>query len=168
MAASMRVRACKDILLRLYQPVLLQETRYLQVSAVCCKKRAGHVKVGKGDKPVTYEQANPPYRIGSRKTWNSINTANLHEEEGAPETAVEDLFVRRFLHGTFHGCLAAESIIKRKANHINVCLLLKRSLAPSKYYFLIAYSEALLTSWFKCVVKIEVQIVDHPVIYKWL
>ncbi|XP_070545106.1 small ribosomal subunit protein uS3mA-like [Ptychodera flava] len=169
MAMPIRTAPWKGILLRLCrQQAFIQEARCLQTTAVCCKKKAGHVKVGKGFKPVTYEQANPPYRIGVRKSWNSLHTANLHEEEGAPERTVEDVFIRKFIYGTFHNTLAAETIIKRRANQIIICLVLRRMMPPGKYYFLIAYSEALLSYWLKCIVKLEVQVVDDMPIYKWL
>ena len=41
--------------------------------------RTGHYKLtATRDKPLTYEQANPPYRIGVTKSWNSWNSSNFH------------------------------------------------------------------------------------------
>ena len=48
--------------------------RLIRTSAVCHKVVAGRVRVSKGEKPVTYEAANPPHHIGLRKSWNSKNT----------------------------------------------------------------------------------------------
>ncbi|XP_057405968.1 28S ribosomal protein S24, mitochondrial isoform X4 [Balaenoptera acutorostrata] len=48
--------------------------RALHTSAVCAKNRAARVRVGKGDKPVTYEQAHAPHHIAHRKGWLSLHT----------------------------------------------------------------------------------------------
>lgn len=41
------------------------------------QNRAARVRVGKGDKPVTYEQALAPHHIGHRKGWLSQHTSEL-------------------------------------------------------------------------------------------
>lgn len=93
---------------------------------------------------------------------------NLKDEEGAAERALEDFFLRKFIEGTFHQCLATDLIIKRRGNQIFLVSLMLRRLAPQKFYFLIGYTEELLSHWFKCPVKMEVQIVDERPIYKWI
>ncbi|XP_022104425.1 28S ribosomal protein S24, mitochondrial-like [Acanthaster planci] len=142
--------------------------RCLQTTAVCCKTVAGRVKVSKGEKPITYEQANPPFQIGVRKGWSAQHTANLKNENGAADIAMDDLFIRKFIYGTFHNCLATDLIIKRRANQIILVGIMLRNLAPQKYYFLSGYTEELLSHWFKCPVKMEIQIVDDRPIYKWI
>uniref|UniRef100_A0A8C4P3Z8 Mitochondrial ribosomal protein S24 n=2 Tax=Dromaius novaehollandiae TaxID=8790 RepID=A0A8C4P3Z8_DRONO len=72
------------------------------------------------------------------------------------------------LYGTFPGCLANEVVLKRRANLLVVCLVLVQSLAPSKLYFLIGYAETLLSHFYKCPVRLEVQTVPTKVIYKYL
>ncbi|KAJ8023124.1 28S ribosomal protein S24, mitochondrial [Holothuria leucospilota] len=129
---------------------------------------AGRVKVSKGEKPVTYEKANFPFQIGVRKSWNSHHTGNLEDEDGAAERTLEDFFIRKFIDGTLHQCLATDLIIKRRANRIFLVAIMLRRLPPQKFYFLIGYTEELLSHWFKCPVKMEVQIVDEKPIYKWL
>lgn len=53
-------------------------SNHFHVSAVCNKIQAGRYRRSpKGDKPLTYEMANPPHFIGVRKGWNSWNTSNL-------------------------------------------------------------------------------------------
>ena len=47
------------------------------------QNRAARVRVGKGDKPVTYEQAHAPHHIAHRKGWLS-----LHTGEGTMPVAV--------------------------------------------------------------------------------
>ncbi|XP_042200405.1 28S ribosomal protein S24, mitochondrial [Callorhinchus milii] len=142
--------------------------RSIQTTAVCLKNRAARVRVGKGDKPVTYEQANPPHYIAHRKGWLSQHTGNLDGELGTAERTIEDVFIRKFIYGTFHGCLANEIVIKRRANLVLICAVFVQKLPPQKFYFLIGYTEALLTFLYKCPVKMQVQTVDKKVIYKYL
>ncbi|KAA8579205.1 hypothetical protein FQN60_000027 [Etheostoma spectabile] len=106
--------------------------------------RAARVRVGKGDKPLTYEQALPPHHIAHRKGW------------------------LRFVFGTFHGCLANEIVIKRRGNVLVVCALMLQKLPPQKFYFLIGYSESLLSHLYKCPVKLEVQTLQDRAVYKYL
>ncbi|KAL6096446.1 mrps24 [Pungitius sinensis] len=142
--------------------------RGLHVTAACCKNRAARVRVGKGDRPLTYEEALPPHQIAHRKGWLSQHTGNLRGEEGTAERTVEDLFVRRFVFGTFHGCLANELVIKRRGNVLLVCALMLQKLQPQKFYFLIGYSETILSHLYKCPVKLEVQTLQDKAVYKYL
>ncbi|XP_063301618.1 small ribosomal subunit protein uS3m [Pelobates fuscus] len=144
------------------------QRRCIQTTSACLKNRAARVRVGKGDKPVTYEQAHPPHFIAHRKGWLSQHTSNLDGEGGAAERTIEDVFIRKFIFGTFHGCLANEIVIKRRANLISICAIFIRKLPPQKFYFLIGYTEMLLSFLYKCPVKMEVQTVEEKVIYKYL
>ncbi|KAM6903020.1 small ribosomal subunit protein uS3m [Xenentodon cancila] len=130
------------------------------------QNRAARVRVGKGEKPLTYEQAHHPHHIGHCKGWLSQHTSNLKGEEGAAERTVEDVFIRRFMFGTFHGCLADEVVIKRRGNALIVCAVVLQRLLPPKCYFLIGYSESLLSHFYKCPVKLEVQTLQEKVVYK--
>ncbi|XP_069557525.1 small ribosomal subunit protein uS3m isoform X1 [Brachyistius frenatus] len=142
--------------------------RSLHVTAACCKNRAARIRVGKGDKPLTYEQALHPHQIGHRKGWLSQHTSNLKGEEGASDRTVEDVFLRRFMFGTFHGCLANEVVIKRRGNMLIVCALMLQKMPPQKFYFLIGYSESLLSHFYKCPVKLEIQTLQVKAVYKYL
>ncbi|KAG8574573.1 hypothetical protein GDO81_009229 [Engystomops pustulosus] len=144
------------------------QMRGIQTTSICLKNRAARVRVGKGDKPVTYEEAHPPHYIAHRKGWLSQHTSNLDSEEGAAERTIEDIYIRRFMYGTFHGCLANEVVIKRRANLIVICAILLRRLPPQKYYFLTGYTEELLSYLYKCPVKLELQTLEEKVIYKYL
>lgn len=93
---------------------------------------------------------------------------NLQGEAGAAERVVEDVFIRRFIYGTFHGCLADEVVIKRRGNILVICAVMIQKLIPSKFYFLIGYTEELLSHFYKCPVKIEMQTVEEKVVYKYL
>ncbi|XP_055791801.1 28S ribosomal protein S24, mitochondrial-like [Salvelinus fontinalis] len=142
--------------------------RTLHVTAICCKNRAARIRVGKGDRPLTYEQALHPHHIGHRKGWLSQHTGNLQGEGGASDRTVEDVFVRRFIFGTFHNCLANELVIKRRGNMLVVCALMLQKLPPQKFYFLIGYTETLLSHFYKCPVKMEVQTLADKAVYKYL
>ncbi|KFQ24703.1 hypothetical protein N332_08653, partial [Mesitornis unicolor] len=122
----------------------------------------------KGDKPVTYEQAHPPHYIAHRKGWLSQHTGNLFGELGAAERALEDTFVRRFLAGTFPGLLLDQVVVKRRANLLLLCILLGRALPPAKLHFLQGYAETLLTHFYKCPVRLELQTLPAKVAYKHL
>uniref|UniRef100_A0A672I0Y9 Mitochondrial ribosomal protein S24 n=1 Tax=Salarias fasciatus TaxID=181472 RepID=A0A672I0Y9_SALFA len=130
--------------------------------------RAARIRVGKGDKGVTYEQALPPHHIGHRKGWLSQHTGNLKGESGASDRVVEDVFIRRFMFGTFHGCLANEVVLKRRGNVLVVCALMIQKLPPQKFYFLIGYTQSLLSHFYKCPVKLEIQTLPDKVVYKYL
>ncbi|CAI9716476.1 ribosomal S24, mitochondrial-like [Octopus vulgaris] len=78
--------------------------RQFSKSSVLTKNvRAGQPKISlRQDKPLTYEQSQPPYLIGVTKSWNSWNTTTLHEEgRRASEVTVDDVFIRRFMHVKF-------------------------------------------------------------------
>ncbi|XP_029371163.1 small ribosomal subunit protein uS3m [Echeneis naucrates] len=143
-------------------------SRALHVTAVCCKNRAARIRVGKGDRPLTYEQALHPHHIGHRKGWLSQHTSNLKGEDGAAERTLEDVFIRKFMFGTFHGCLANEIVIKRRGNQLIICALLLQRLQPQKFYFLIGYTETLLSYFYKCPVKLEIQTLQEKAVYKYL
>ena len=47
-----------------------------RIATTAAVHRSGHYKLtATRDRPLTYEQANPPYRIGVTKSWNSWNTS---------------------------------------------------------------------------------------------
>uniref|UniRef100_A0A8C5M9M2 Mitochondrial ribosomal protein S24 n=1 Tax=Leptobrachium leishanense TaxID=445787 RepID=A0A8C5M9M2_9ANUR len=144
------------------------QRRCIQTTSACLKNKAARVRVGKGDKPVTYEKAHPPHYIAHRKGWLSQHTGNLDGEAGAAERTIEDVFIRKFIYGTFHSLLANEIVIKRRANLISICAIFIRKIPAQKFYFLIGYTEMLLSYLYKCPVKMEVQTLDDKVIYKYL
>ncbi|XP_022448869.1 28S ribosomal protein S24, mitochondrial [Delphinapterus leucas] len=142
--------------------------RALHTSAACAKNRAARVRVGKGDKPVTYEEAHAPHHIAHRKGWLSLHTGNLDGEDHAAERTVEDVFLRKFMLGTFPGCLADQLVLKRRANQVEICALVLRQLPAHKFYFLVGYSETLLSHFYKCPVHLHLQTVPSKVVYKYI
>ncbi|XP_053976493.1 28S ribosomal protein S24, mitochondrial [Hylaeus volcanicus] len=130
--------------------------RYLHASTALNKTQSGHYRpIPNRPQPLTYEMANPPCYIKHRKAWNSWNTSNIKDGNRPSETAVEDLFIRNFMTGTWHNLFASEIIIKRQHNMIRIAGIVVRNILPIKMYFLIGYTEELLTYWLHCPVKLE-------------
>lgn len=88
----------------------------------------------------------------------------------ASQTAIEDMFIRKFMTGTWHGLFASEVIIKRQHNIIRIAGVLSRNVSARKMYFLIGYTEELLSFWLQCPVKLEFQTVADrkDVIFKYI
>ncbi|XP_014260858.1 28S ribosomal protein S24, mitochondrial [Cimex lectularius] len=136
-------------------------SRSIHLTAACEKKQAGRYKRSpKGDKPLNYEQANPPHTIAHLKSWNSWNTSNLQGGLRPAKTLFEDVFIRKFMFGTWHNLFVSEVIIKRQHNMIRIAGIIVRSLPPRKIYFLIGYTEEILSYWLQCPTKLELQTVD--------
>lgn len=61
--------------------------------------------------PLTYEQAKKPHQIGVLKSWNSWNTANLHNEDHYTGIITwHDSLIRLFIRGTFPTHILSEVI----------------------------------------------------------
>lgn len=93
--------------------------------------------------------------------------------QGGPrpaETAVEDLFIRKFVTGTWHSLFVSEVIIKRQHNIIRIAGIIRQAISPRKMYFLIGYTEELLSFWLQCPVKLELQTVTdkRDTIFKYI
>lgn len=86
-------------------------------------------------------------------------SANLEGGLRPAETAVEDLFIRKFMTGTWHNLFESEVIIKRQHNLIRVAGIVRQTISARKMYFLIGYCEELLSFWLQCPVKLELQTV---------
>nr|CAH0109372.1 unnamed protein product [Daphnia galeata] len=150
---------------------VVPQLRQFHASAACCKVQSGRYKITpKRDRPLTYEMANPPHFIAHRKSWNSWDTTTLLDGQRAAETAVEDVFIRRFVTGTWHDQFCSEIIIKRQHNLIRIAGIIKQGLAVRKMYFLIGYTEELLSNWLQCPVKLELQTVENKesTIFKYI
>merc|ERR1719245_2808538 len=152
----------------------------LHTTAPVSKEQAGKYKVTLNrTKPLTYEMAMQPQKIASHKSWNSFNTAQLEdtflmkEEMGQDlphKTFMEDAFVRKFMFGTWPELLLSEVIIKRQHNLIRIAAIISRSRPNRTIYFLVGYTEELLSLWLKCPVKLELQSVSHEAdtVYKYI
>lgn len=113
--------------------------------------------------PLNYEQAQFAEKIGLTKSWNSWNTSNLIEGKRRAENAFDDFLIRKFLYGTFHGLFSSEILIKRRFNQINIGFLVRlpKGIYSQNVYFLVGYSEELLSSLLKSVVKIHPQTITN-------
>lgn len=152
----------------------------IHTSAVMNKIKAGRYKVTRDrTKPLTYEQAFKPEDIGHKKGFNSVNTGQLEgtflckEEIGQDlpyKLLTEDLFIRKFMHGTFVEMIESEVIIKRQHNLVRIACIINRKILPRKLYFLIGYTEELLSFWLKCPVKLELQSIESEsdMIFKYI
>lgn len=74
------------------------------------------------------------------------------------------------MSGTFHNLLCSEVIIKRQFNTIRIAVITSRSLTPRKMYFLIGYTEELLSYWLQCPTTLELQTIEdkRDVIFKYI
>ena len=144
------------------------------------KEKAGKYKVTLNrTRPLTYEMAFKPADIGRKKDFNSFNTANLEntflvkEEIGQDlphKMLTEDMFIRKFIRGTFPEMVSSEVIVKRQHNLVRIAFLLRKTIAASKIYFLLGYTEELLSYWLKCPVKLEIQSInsEEDTIFKYI
>ncbi|KAK9309315.1 hypothetical protein QLX08_001050 [Tetragonisca angustula] len=144
--------------------------RHLHISTVLNKSRAGRYRPKpKIVQALTYEMANPPHYIASRKSWNSWNTSNVKDGNRPSETLVEDLFIRNFIQGTWHGLFLSEIIIKRQHNIIRIAGIINRKMMPGQIHFLIGYTEQLLSYWLHCPIRMELSSVpSKDVVYKYI
>ncbi len=92
------------------------------------------------------------------------------EKDKSAETLIEDMFIRKFMTGTFHNIIASDLIIKRRMNIIFLAFLAKSNSLPRKMYFLTGYTEELLSFFLKKPVKIEIQTVksDLDLVFKMI
>ncbi|XP_025721917.1 small ribosomal subunit protein uS3m-like, partial [Callorhinus ursinus] len=102
--------------------------------------RVARVRVGKGDKLVTYEEVQVPHYTAHCKGWLSLHA----------------------------GCLVDQLILKRWANQLEICVLVLRQLPAHNFYFLVGYSETLLSHFYKCPVRLHLQTVPSKVVYKYI
>ena len=111
-----------------------------------------------------------PYKIGHEKHWLSWNTSNLKNGLRKPEMAQEEIFIRKFMFGTWHKLFLTEIIIKRRGNVIFIGGIVLQALHPRKLYFLIGYTEEILSYVLKCPVKLELQtLADRKdIIFKYI
>lgn len=84
------------------------------------------------------------------------------------EVVIEDQFIRKFILGTWYKVWLSEVVIKRRHNDIVVCGIVCPLPSMSAIYFLMGYTEELLSHLLKYNVKMEVQCVPsrRSVIHK--
>ena len=77
---------------------------------------------------------------------------------------IEDMFIRKFLKGTWSQMFLSEIIVKRQHNTIRIAAIIRPSVTNRKLYFLLGYSEEMLSLWLKCLVNLELQVLPDPYI----
>ena len=65
--------------------------------------------------------------------------------------------IRKFVEGVFHDFLKSEVVIKRKANRISLVFIVSKEEDLVKFYFLMGFTQKLLSELLGCLVKIEAQ-----------
>ena len=75
----------------------------------------------------------------------------------ASERLLDDIMIRKFVEGVLHDFLKSEVVIKRKANRIKLVFIVSKEGDLTKFYFLVGFTEKLLSELLGCVVKIEPQ-----------
>lgn len=155
-----------------WNPLSIELRQNINTTAALAKNiRAGQPKISvRQNKPLTYEESQYPYLIGVTKSWNSWNTSTLYNEGRASETAVEDIFIRKFMTGTWPQMLVSEVIIKRRHNMIVIAALVLQRTLPRQMYFLKGYTEEMLSYILKCPIRLEIQTIKDKkdVIFKYI
>ena len=79
-------------------------------------------------------------------------------------------FIVFILQGTWSEMFLSEIIVKRQHNTVRIAALIQMKIQKRKIYFLIGYTEEMLSQWLKCPVKLELQVVENSkdVIYKYI
>ena len=154
----------KSILKPLYPNILENEIIHWLVCVVFFPQLCLHLFLRKD------EQRQFPKLIGQTKTWNTFNTSNLRDGKRKAETVSDDLFLRQFIYGTWHSLFVSELIIKRRHNMVILSGLVTRTIHPRRMYFLIGYTEEILSALLKTPVKMEIQTVENKedVIFTYL
>ncbi|KAJ7390176.1 28S ribosomal protein S24, mitochondrial [Desmophyllum pertusum] len=113
-------------------------------------------------KPKQHQKHNvvPSYRIGVTKSQDSQHTGSLKGSLWASERLLDDIIIRKFVEGVMHDVLESEVVIKRRANRIILVFLVRRE-NIQKFYFLVGFTEKLLTELLGCIVKVEAQSCDY-------
>lgn len=143
----------------------------IHTTSILSIKTAGRHKVTpKREKPLTYEQANKPDMIGVRKSWNSFNTSGFVDSIRTAETTHEDILIRKFIHGTWPKLLASDVVIKRRGNQTVLTFMVIRATSPMSIYFLVGYTEEILSYVLKSVVRLEIQTIEdtNDLVYKYI
>ncbi|VDM19926.1 unnamed protein product [Hydatigera taeniaeformis] len=152
---------------------ILQLHRNFHTSLYLLKNtRSGVVRRTRNmSEPLTYEQSKKPHQIGVLKSWNSWNTANLHDEDNYTGIITwQDSLIRLFIQGTFPTHILSEIIIRRQANMVHICFNLSNRLSANEIYFLVGYGEQMLSYLLRCPVKIEPRMILNPkdVIFRYI
>ncbi|XP_026291701.1 28S ribosomal protein S24, mitochondrial [Frankliniella occidentalis] len=161
MALNLTKALQMNVFIKSASSALRQECQ-ISTTATCHRISVGRYKRLEGrSQLLTYEQATKPHEIAHWKSWNSWNTSNLLGGRRTQLTAIEDMFIRRFIYGSWFCSVVGEQIIiKRQHNMIRIAFLISKRMNPQSVYFLTGFSEEMLSIWLHCPVKLEIQAVE--------
>ena len=75
----------------------------------------------------------------------------------AHERFIDDVMIRKFIEGTFYEMLVSNIVVKRQLNQIKISIFVNaKGTTVHKVYFLVGFTERLLTHLLGCFVKMEV------------
>lgn len=138
--------------------LISNQIKLISTTSTLNHRQAGRYKTTRDrSRGLTYEQSFKPCDIGVNKSFTSFNSANLWEGHRRGDTLVEDILIRKTVNGFFPTYLISDVVIKRRANTIYLSLLINNQLRPEKVYFLVGFTEQILSYVLKCPVKLEVQ-----------
>lgn len=95
----------------------LRNCHYSDFRRFSVQNRAARVRVGKGDKPLTYEQAHPPHQIAHRKGWLS-----QHCSESSSSEAESERVAKRFMWNTSEW-IKGTQLTNRKKDKNNISMV---------------------------------------------
>ena len=79
----------------------------------------------------------------------------------AHERFIDDVMIRKFIEGTFYEMLVSNIVVKRQLNQIKISIFVNaKGTTVHKVYFLVGFTERLLTHLLGCIVKMEVMSVQ--------
>ncbi|KAK1164300.1 28S ribosomal protein S24, mitochondrial, partial [Acipenser oxyrinchus oxyrinchus] len=118
---------------------------------------AARVRVGKGDRPVTYEEAHRHTSSHTARAGSPSTPVTWTESGGRSgpsrtcSSASSSSNVPR---------LPGEQVVIKRRQRARGLRRLPAKTAAQKFYFLLGYSETLLSHFYKCPVKLEVQTLE--------
>ncbi|KAJ1529731.1 hypothetical protein ONE63_006484 [Megalurothrips usitatus] len=158
MALNVTKSVWKNVLLSRHGCALTLE-RSISTTPACNKISTGRYKPLEGRYQVlTYDQAIKPHELVHMKSWNTWNTSTLKGGRRSQLTTIEDMFIRRFIHGAwFCNTVGEQIIIKRQHNIIRIAFCVPKTVSPQNCYFITGFCEEMLSIWLHCPVKLEIQ-----------
>ncbi|KII67060.1 28S ribosomal protein S24-A, mitochondrial [Thelohanellus kitauei] len=103
----------------------------------------------------------PEHYLMICKNFESIHTASMPGCQNTVDKTVEDMVMRRFIHGCFLNYLASPIIIKRRLNKIIISFYVYMEkfqvYKVQQIYFLVGLTERLLQQSMGCMVQLEIR-----------
>ena len=122
-------------------------TRYFRPPFTLLARGYAIVKASSQIKPRT-PRTKTPQAVGKFRTWDSrwaVPSRGRRGKKLLSDLTFDDMFIRKFVRGTFPMTDDNPIIVKRKENIVNITFLLR--LDPMNMYFLVGFSETLLSRW---------------------